>query len=246
MGLFHKQADATDDTADIEQHFMDENFREELRNHGRWYFEKVINENGALFKKDLDATIEQLKVDLRQSVSQQVTDAVAQLGASLQDHITSQLDAQFVEYSKTMKSAQDEALASITKSAHSLTEEYRHLSTTVQKDLAEQEAVLSGAIEESKTRIATVADAQTAAIQWINHSTQALQEHDAQLTALLQKNLADQQALLVRSFEGNMAQIIEHYILGALGDQYDLKAQLPAIIKQMEANKQTIVDDMKV
>ncbi len=246
MGLFHKQSDATDDTAETEQHFMDENFREELRNHGRWYFEKIINENAALFKQDLDATITQLKGDLEQSVSRQVTDAVAQLGVGLQEHVTSQLDAQFAEYGKAMKSAQDEALQTITKSAHGLVEQYQHLSTSVQKDLSDQEAVLSGAIEESKTRIATVADAQTAAIQWINHSTQALQEHDAQLTALLQKNLADQQALLVRTFENNMAQIIEHYLIGALGDQYDLKAQLPAIIKQMEANKQAITDDMKI
>ena len=43
-----------------------------------------------------------------------------------------------------------------------------------------------------------------------------------------------------------MAAIVERYLLGALGDQYDLKAQLPAIIKQMEENKQAIADDMKL
>ena len=43
-----------------------------------------------------------------------------------------------------------------------------------------------------------------------------------------------------------MARIIEHYLLEALGDQYDLKAQLPAIIQQLETNKQAIVDDMKL
>lgn len=52
--------------------------------------------------------------------------------------------------------------------------------------------------------------------------------------------------MLVDAFEQNMAQIIEHYLLGALGDQYDLKAQLPSIIKQMQDNKQAIVDDMKL
>ena len=43
-----------------------------------------------------------------------------------------------------------------------------------------------------------------------------------------------------------MAQVVEHYLLGALGDQYDVKAQLPSIIKQLEDNKQVIVDDMKL
>jgi hypothetical protein len=31
-----------------------------------------------------------------------------------------------------------------------------------------------------------------------------------------------------------------------LGDQYDMKAQLPLIIKQMEANRQAMMDDMKL
>ena len=62
----------------------------------------------------------------------------------------------------------------------------------------------------------------------------------------LEANAAKQQEILAKAFEENMAQVIEHYLLGALGDQYDLKAQLPAIIKQMEENKQAIVDDMKL
>ena len=66
------------------------------------------------------------------------------------------------------------------------------------------------------------------------------------LTSTLQKNVADQQNMLVDSFQDNMAAIVENYLLGALGDQYDLKAQLPAIIKQMEDNKQAIVDDMRL
>jgi hypothetical protein len=55
-----------------------------------------------------------------------------------------------------------------------------------------------------------------------------------------------QEEALINGFESNMARIIEQYLLGALGDQYDLKAQLPSIIGQMEANKQAIVDDMKL
>jgi hypothetical protein len=43
-----------------------------------------------------------------------------------------------------------------------------------------------------------------------------------------------------------MAQIVEHYLLGALGDQFDMKAQLPSILQQLEENKQAIVDDMKL
>ena len=75
---------------------------------------------------------------------------------------------------------------------------------------------------------------------------EALRQQHEQLNVLLQKTIVEQQAMLVSSFEQNMARVIEHYLLGALGDQYDLKAQLPSIIKQMEANKQAIADDMKL
>ena len=52
--------------------------------------------------------------------------------------------------------------------------------------------------------------------------------------------------MMVDSFQDNMAQIVEHYLLGALGDQFDIKSQLPSIIKQLEENKQAIADDMKL
>ena len=47
MGLFHHKQSKKDSGADDENQdqFFDEYFREELRNRGRWYFEKVITEN---------------------------------------------------------------------------------------------------------------------------------------------------------------------------------------------------------
>jgi hypothetical protein len=43
-----------------------------------------------------------------------------------------------------------------------------------------------------------------------------------------------------------MGEIVEHYVLLALGDQFDLKDQLPYILKQMEANKKEIIEDMRL
>jgi hypothetical protein len=50
----------------------------------------------------------------------------------------------------------------------------------------------------------------------------------------------------MQTYEENMAKIIEHYVLEALGDQFDLKAQLPYIVAQMEANKQNMAEDMRL
>lgn len=248
MGLFqHKPAKKSDDdTSADEEHFFDEYFREELRNRGRWYFEKIITENGTLFKKDLDATVDQIDAELKEHVTQQLDTAIAQLNTELKEHVTQQIDHQFAEYSRTMKAAQDTALKTMTDSAAALQEQHKQLSETLQRHVDEQGAILHTAYQESKAQVTTMKDSQRVALEWLKSSVQQMQEQYQQLGTTLQKNVADQEAMLVGAFEQNMAQVIEHYLLGALGDQYDLKTQLPSIIKQMEANKQTIVDDMKL
>jgi N-methylhydantoinase A/oxoprolinase/acetone carboxylase beta subunit len=164
----------------------------------------------------------------------------------MKEHATKQLDERFDEYSKTMKSAQDAALQTLTDNAQVLQTQYTALSETVQTKLGEQETALNSVIEENKARIVAMKGAQDAALEVLSHSTEVLRKQHEELTTSLEKNVAEQKAMIIGIFETNMARIVEHYLLGALGDQFDLKAQLPAIIKQMEENKQAIVDDMKL
>jgi hypothetical protein len=240
MGLFqHKQPD---EEADGALHFFDDYFREELRKRGREYFEKVIDDNATLLKKDLDATVAHVNSELDEHITEQLDGTVAQINAK----IAEQLDAQFAEYGKAMKTAQDDAVKGLNQRAQTLQEQHQQLSSTLQKSIANQEVMLNGVFNKNMARITAVADAQDAALQSLNRTVKALEEQNQQLSTTLQTTVANQEAMLVTVFEQNMAQIIEHYLLGALGDQYDLKAQLPSIIKQMEANKQEIVDDMKL
>jgi len=250
MGLFqHKQDPKKSDTDELfneEEHFFDEYFREELRNHGRWYFEKVINENGELFKRDLEKTIAAVNTELKEHITKQLDGAITKVNEELKEHTAKQLQAQFDEYSKSLKEAQEQALGSMTESAETLKKQHDELRTALQKNVADQQDLLHNAFEENKQQITSMKEAQDSALKWLNQSAQQLHDQYQTLTTTLQKNVADQEQMLVDGFQGNMAQIIEHYLLGALGDQYDLKAQLPAIIKQMEENKQAIVDDMKL
>ena len=247
MGLFHKQKGLSEEeTALLEGHFLDENFREELRNHGRLYFEKVINENATLFKADLDATIVQVNTELKDHVVGRLDASIARINTELKEHITQQLDDQFSQYGKVLKDAQDAALQSISSNAQAVQEEHQKLSTTLQKSIANQEVMVGSMFQENMAKMTAVKGAQDAALLSLNSSVQALQEQSQRLSTSLQENVAKQEEALVGAFEGNMARIIEHYLLDALGDQYDLKAQLPAIIQQMETNKQAIVDDMKL
>ena len=110
MGLFqHKQQPAHQDddgSAVAAEQFFDEYFREELRNRGRWHFENVINENAALFKKELDATIAQVNVDLKEHITQQLDAGLKTVSDDLKEYATKQLDAQVAQYTTSMKTAQ--------------------------------------------------------------------------------------------------------------------------------------------
>lgn len=231
MGLFQskkqpKKRPPIDETSDGVQHFFDGYFAE-LRTRGRQQFEHSVEENEALFKKDLDAT-------------------VAKANTEIKAHITKRLDEQIAENNDILQDAQEQALKSLTQSSKDLQDQHSQLNDMLQKNIADQQDALKAAFEENKAQIAAMRESQASALQWLNESAKALQEQHQQLSQTLQKNVLDQETMLVTAFEENMAQIIEHYLLGALGDQYDLKAQLPAIIHQMETNKQAIVDDMKL
>lgn len=251
MGIFqHKQSNAkkspSDDLLPNEELFFDEYFREELRNHGRWYFEKVINENGELFRRELEQTIAQVNVELKEHVTKQLDAAISQVNVELKDHTVKQLQAQFDEYSDSLKVAQDAALASMTESAKTLQEQHNQLRTALQKNVDDQQALLHNTFDENKAQILAMNEAQDAALKWLNQSAQQLHDQYQQMTSMLQQNITDQENMLINAFQKNMATIVEHYVLGALGDSYDLKAQLPSIIKEMEKNKQAIEDDMKL
>ena len=252
MGLFqHKQPSKSphDDAIDEVEQFFDDDFRAELREHGRLYFERVINENAALFKQDLDATVAHINTELKQHMARQLDSQFAEIAkanSQLKEHVAKQLDERFEEYDKTIKDAQELALQSLNHSAQALHDQHQQLARLLQKSVADQETKLTTLFNENTTQIAAVKEVQATTVQTLTRSVQALEEQHQQLSAMLQQSVSSQQEMLVDAFEQNMAQIIEHYLLGALGDQYDLKAQLPSIIKQMEANKQTIADDMKL
>ena len=251
MGLFHKQkpkddASLSDEAIAIEQHFFDENFREELRNHGRWYFEKVISENAKDFKQELDATVTTLNTELREALNQQLDDTIVQVNADLKAYAIEQLNTRFEEYGREMRDAQESTIQSLNRSAQAMQDKQLQLSASLEESIKNQEAVLKSASDENAARIEAMKSAQDLGLQSLNKSAQAMEEQYEELTTMLQKNVAKQEELLINVFQENMARIVEQYLLGALGDQYDLKAQLPSIIKQMEEKKQAIVDDMKL
>lgn len=259
MGLFHHKQQQDDpapqtdapattaaDATAAQDQFFDEYFREELRNHGRWYFEKVLTENGDLFKQDLDATISQVKTELDQHVTTQVDATVKELDEYLKATLTRRLEEQFAQYNQALKATQDIALANVTASTSQLQEQHRQLVESLQKSVVEQTSLLHTAFDENKAEITAMKDAQAHALESLKLSAAEVQAQYQQLSVTLTQQVGAQREMIIKAFENQMAQVVEHYVLGALGEQFDLKAQLPSIIKQMEANKQAMTDDLRL
>jgi len=104
------------------------------------------------------------------------------------------------------------------------------------------------------TKLDTEFEAYTKAMQDLQelakHSLQQaageVEQQRAMFTKTLEDDVAKHKAAILQVYQENMAEVVEHYVSQALGEQFDLKTQLPFIIKKMEANKADIIKDMQL
>lgn len=90
-----------------------------------------------------------------------------------------------------------------------------------------------------------ISDAKQSAVESIEKTKTAIDEQRQTLTAELEKQLRDEKQQRLEQFDKRMAEIVNHYVLEAIGDQIDLSDQLEYIMGQLEANKQAILEDVK-
>lgn len=90
----------------------------------------------------------------------------------------------------------------------------------------------------------SIMDAKQLAIDSIEKTNQAVEEQRAQLLEQLKAEFAAEKEREVKRFEENMTDVINHYLVAAIGDQIDLGDQLEYILANLEANKQAIIEDI--
>jgi hypothetical protein len=115
-------------------HLFNDQFREELRNHGRLYFEKIINENAMFLKQDLDIT-------------------TAQLNEYLKKEITRKMTEEFAAYDKAMQDAQQLALSSLQKSVSDVEAQRAAMTEALEKDLKAREDSMMKVYEDNMAKI---------------------------------------------------------------------------------------------
>jgi hypothetical protein len=99
--------------------------------------------------------------------------------------------------------------------------------------------------EEFKKYEQSIVDAKQIALQSIEKTVTTIDQQRQFLEQQMQSQSEAQKQRVVARFETEMASIINHYVLRAIGNQIDLSDQLEYILAEMEANKPAILEDIK-
>lgn len=91
----------------------------------------------------------------------------------------------------------------------------------------------------------SITDAKQLAIESIQKTNTAIDEQRVVMGQQLQAEVTAEKKQILSRFEDNMADIINHYVLEAIGNQIDLNDQLEYILADLEANKQAIIEDIQ-
>ncbi|MDB5175413.1 MAG: hypothetical protein JWM81_271 [Candidatus Saccharibacteria bacterium] len=90
----------------------------------------------------------------------------------------------------------------------------------------------------------SIMDAKQMAIESIQKTNAAIDEQRQLLGVQVQQEIVAEKKQMVIRFEQNMTDIINHYVLAAIGNQIDLNDQLEYILADLNTNKQAIIEDI--
>lgn len=99
--------------------------------------------------------------------------------------------------------------------------------------------------EEFKKYEESIMDAKQMAVESIEKTKAAIDEQREQMGQQVQKEMLAEKERVLKRFEDNMADIVNHYVLAAIGNQIDLSDQLEYILGDLEQNKKAIIEDIR-
>ena len=99
--------------------------------------------------------------------------------------------------------------------------------------------------EEFEKYEVSIEQAKDLALESISKTKQALEDQRTMLEKQLGDRVTKEKTIIMDRFENQMAEILNHYILDAVGSEIDLTDQLDYIFHNLEENKQAIMEDVK-
>jgi hypothetical protein len=98
--------------------------------------------------------------------------------------------------------------------------------------------------EEFKKYQDTIEYAKKLAVESITKTQTVIEDQRQALSKQIESQFEDEKKMLVNNFQQNMADIINHYLLKAVGGHINLNDQLEFILADLEANKKIIAEDI--
>lgn len=141
---------------------------------------------------------------------------------------------------------QTKMLESIRQSAAMARQQSDQLGQVLRQNASTQAMKLGEIYRDSIDNVQKTHSSQEEMLVALQQSIKALNSHYRQLSDLLDKSIADQKTMMADAINQNMARIVEHYLMDALGEQSNLRNELPAILERLEENKQAMKDDMQL
>lgn len=90
----------------------------------------------------------------------------------------------------------------------------------------------------------SIMDAKQLAVDSITKTQEAIEEQRQTMGQQLTNEIDAEKKRMLKRFEENIGDIVNHYVLAAIGDQIDLNDQLDYIISDIESHKDVIIQDL--
>lgn len=183
--------------------------------------------------------------------AESVHEKYQQMTTNLQQVVSNQEMAMvtvFQDNQTRVAALQAEQEASIEELKTSLAETSRQteaLRQAMKNDVDQQALQLKAAYQENIETTTDLKREQAAAIAALQQTVASLNEQQGVLRRLITDAVARQKALATEMIDENMARIVEHYLVEALGERSSLVKDLPNILEKMEENKHDMMEDMK-
>lgn len=91
----------------------------------------------------------------------------------------------------------------------------------------------------------SIANAQAVAVEAIGKTQKILDEQRIAMAKQVRDEAEKEKARMTAAFAENMSQVVNHYLLEAIGNEVDLSQQLDYIYRHLEDNKQAILEDIE-
>lgn len=117
--------------------------------------------------------------------------------------------------------------------------------TTSQLNDYMKEEITKSLQEEFHKYEQSITDAKQMAIEALQKTNEVIDEQRAHISEALSEEVKRERERLIGQFETNMADIVNHYVVAAIGNQIDLSDQLEYILNDLTLNRDAILEDIR-